>query len=403
MVHKFFILCFIVVFGSINAGKTSKHVSCEQQSIQDDTCTAVRQDCNLSYQVRVLLSEHFIEENNWDWTIESEDGFFLTDSVKADNRWQSSLTKLKISFQDGFFYINNKRILKKQFVFRPKNGHLIFEDASYQGNFIVMADNKRCYLINMLDLEDYVYSVLRTEGWPGWPHEMNKVLAITCRTYVIAMIKEAKECKRAYDVKNTNEHQTYKGVHTQHVLKRAVEDTKGVFISHNNQPIIAMFDICCGGVIPAGIASFNFERAPYLARDYACTYCKDCSSYSWKLSFDKQELVSYLQKEYPQLTTLRDFKITKKDKAGLVLEAIIKGSKTVLSMTGRKLYSTFKGIKSYCFGISKKGNTITFNGRGFGHHLGLCQWGARAMVRDGWNYRSILSFYYPQTKLMRLL
>lgn len=355
------------------------------------------------YQVRVLLAETSTLVDGGEWVIESEEGFFLADTAKATTKMQSALTSLRISFRDNYFYLNGKRILKKHCILSSRTGHLKFKNTTYQGNFIILSDQKRCYLLNVLDLEDYVCSVIKSEGWPGWPHEMNKVLAITCRTYVIAMIKEARDSKRLYDVKSTNEHQTYKGVHTQQVLKRAVEDTRGLFISYNNQPIVAMFDICCGGVIPSRIASFNFERAPYLARDYACTYCEDCSSYNWKLSLNKGDFITYLQKEYPQLTTLREVKITKRDKAGLVLEAMIREAKTVLSITGKKLYAMLKGIKSYHFGVSKRGNTITFNGRGFGHHLGLCQWGARAMVRDGWGFRSILSFYYPQTKLMRLL
>ncbi len=62
----------------------------------------------------------------------------------------------------------------------------------------------------------------------------------------------------------------------------------------------------------------------------------------------------------------------------------------------------FKEIKSFCFNIKKKSGKIIFNGRGFGHHLGLCQWGAREMVRDGWDYKQILAFYYPSTNFMRL-
>lgn len=50
----------------------------------------------------------------------------------------------------------------------------------------------------------------------------------------------------------------------------------------------------------------------------------------------------------------------------------------------------------------EKKKKIIFKGVGFGHHLGLCQWGAREMVRDGWDYKRVLQFYYPDTYLMKL-
>lgn len=354
-----------------------------------------------TYHVHVLLAESV--GSNMPWVICAEKGVEFTDSLLDDGKKLSSPeTTYEIHFHDGFFYVNKKRLRSFPFVIKPQEGYLVFQGKPYHGYLMLQIEDGRGMLINHVDLEDYVCAVLKTEGWPGWPLEMYKVLAITCRTYVMAMIKEAKAKERAYHVRNTNKHQTYEGAHQSPVLRRAVDETKGIFLTHNNQPILAMFDICCGGVIPAGISGFNFERAPYLAREYACTHCKKCKSYSWNVSMDKDELITYLQKEYPQLTAVRDVKITEKDTAGLVKEALIKGARAVCTLTGRKLYSCIKGIRSYCFDVTKKGSTVTFKGRGFGHHIGLCQWGARAMVDDGWCHTSILSFYYPETKLMRL-
>ena len=52
--------------------------------------------------------------------------------------------------------------------------------------------------------------------------------------------------------------------------------------------------------------------------------------------------------------------------------------------------------------VEKKGKSIVFNGQGYGHHLGICQWGAKNIVDAGWNYTSILEFYYPGTVIMQL-
>ncbi len=353
-----------------------------------------------SYQVRVLLAQ--MEGQEVEWTIGAEHGVIFTESLTSQKKVQSPETHHAIHFKDGFFYINKKRLRQTPFIIKPQSGHLTFQGHAFHGHFMLVVHDNCGMLINTVDLEDYVCSVLKTEGFPGWPHEMYKVLAITSRSYVMAMIKEAHEKDRQYHVKNTNKHQTYHGVHEKSELRRAVEDTHGIFLSYDKKPILAMFDICCGGIVPAGMEGFDFEKAPYLARNYACTHCKDCKSYSWNLHVEKDELLNFLQKEYPQLTSVRDIKITKKDKAGLVQQAVVKGARAVCELTGRKLYSFVKGIRSYCFGVQKKGSAIIFKGRGFGHHLGLCQWGARAMVSDGWNHKNILAFYYPRTTLMRL-
>src|SRR5690606_12773328 len=136
----------------------------------------------------------------------------------------------------------------------------------------------------------------------------------------------------------------------------------------------------------------------YLARTYACTYCKSCSLYSWMVSYDHKELHDLCKHNTAELKMLRDVNVIKKDKAGLVTQVKLKGHSDHVTLSGKKLYSLLKEVKSFHFDIKKNADKFVFVGRGFGHHMGLCQWGAREMVRDGWDYKSILQFYYPQTQ-----
>ena len=104
-----------------------------------------------------------------------------------------------------------------------------------------------------------------------------------------------------------------------------------------------------------------------------------------------------------ELLCLSDIHVTKKDKAGLVMDVMIKNAKHTIIIPGKKLYSLMQEVKSFYFDVHKKSGKIMFTGRGFGHHIGLCQWGARYMVRDGWDYKSILRFYYPGAYFMHLI
>ena len=111
---------------------------------------------------------------------------------------------------------------------------------------------------------------------------------------------------------------------------------------------------------------------------------------------------SLLRQEIPTLKKIQGIKITKKDDAGLIQEIIVKDARHSFLLTGKKLYSLLDAIKSFSFFIHKKGRNIVFKGRGYGHHLGLCQWGAREMVRDAWDYKKILMFYYPNVTFSKL-
>ncbi len=352
--------------------------------------------------IRVLLDEHDrIEKSAWDF--ESEQGFTVSDSLTMPIRGIGfDAPTLTIGHSRGVLYVNGRRCSKKQIHLIPHNGTIRYGNHSYHGSMMIIAHENSWLLINVLDLEDYIYSVLQSESWPGWPLEVNKVFAVSSRTYAIAMMVRSNAKKLPYHLRNTNVHQTYEGVHENADLRRAVEKTKGVFIGHHNKPILAMFDSCCGGIIPAHIRDFDFSKAPYLAREYPCTHCKRCKIYHWEVEYSMDQLERIFKTDYPHLSKIKSLEVSKRDKAGLVDKIAIGGKKQNASITGKKLYSLLKDVKSFCFDIQMRNNTVRIKGRGYGHHLGLCQWGAREMVRDGSDYRSILKFYYPGTCFMTL-
>jgi len=350
--------------------------------------------------VRVLLTEQPIGEV--DFRFFSDHGFIVGQSKKDPKKIKLAKSELKITMKGREFYVNGKRFAGDKIIIAPQDGHIEFNGNSYQGIFNLLIEKKKVLLVNSIDIEDYIFAVVRSESWPNWPLEVNKVLAIACRSYVIAMCMRAKKTNLSYHIKNTNIHQKYDGFHTCPIIRRAIDETRGVFLAYNEVPIIAMFDSCCGGVIPAHVDHMNFADAPYLARDYACTHCKRCKIYSWETSIAKAEFEKMLHSKKKKVGKIRSVKISRKDKAGLVREVSVRDAKTTFKLTGKEMYSMIKGVKSYCFTVTKNYDTINIAGRGYGHHVGLCQWGAREMVRDGWDYKKILEFYYPGTMFMKL-
>jgi len=358
------------------------------------------------YYVKVLLGERKKLDNNY-WQVESPEGFVLSDGTKESKTFYCKSCELTINVRNNFIYLNNKKYLKNSLKISPKQGDLSFGGNYYQGEFIVLLKNKKLLLINKLDLEDYVFAVLRSESWPGWPLEVNKVFAIAIRTYVARRAKEAKKSKRFYHIRNNNSHQTYRGYkfmkRNNLLLRNAVDKTRGLVLVYEGEIIDPLYDSCCGSVVPSNIENkIDFKKAPYLARDYPCNYCKKCSLYSWQVNYNLCELGNLLCAACPHIKKIKSLWVSKKDKAGLVKEVKIRCAHKTYKISGEKLYSLLKEVKSFCFSIKKSGKNISITGSGYGHHIGLCQWGARQMVRELFDYKQILQFYYPGTSFVKI-
>ncbi len=325
----------------------------------------------------------------------------LVDTVS----WQFATSKNSFvcTFSEGSLLCNGKKLPQQAVRIRTEDGRCSYQNAAYAGQLSLVIQDDRWYIVNHLSLDDYVYSVLRSESWPGWPLEVNKVFAIMVRTYVVHRIMTKNRKKKLYDIKATNIHQTYKGLHEFEHLHQAVRDTHDIIIAHNKRPILAMYDSCCGGVVPAQITGFDFKEHPYLARPYACQHCSDCKIFSWKIVYKPEKLLKLLQEEFPEITVCKEVAVSLSDSAGKVLEISVKNTHQQVKIPGPVVYRLCKDIRSFCYTVHKEHKNIVFTGKGFGHHMGICQWGVRAMEKKGFDYKQMIHYYYPGTSLMKLV
>ncbi len=367
----------------------------------------------------VLLDKKAVEPGEL-WTITSPRGVKIYD-LFCERRYdsvpdgtltieQSAVGRVE-SPDEPLLLINGRAIAPRALRIESIEGPLALNGVSYAGVFYIISHEQSWYIINRVALEEYVYSVLGSESWPGWPLEVDKVFAIMIRTYAVDKIMRARGKRKIgkgflYDMVSTNAHQTYKGIHNRHALREAVELTRGRVLMHDGKPIEAMYDTCCGGVIPAHMHLSKKKRysalPPYLARTYACTFCTDCKAYSWTARYTLDEAIALLQKVDARVDKLHSIHVGHVDKAGLVHEVIVRFGKHRIVLSGQKMYALFKDVKSFCFSVTKSGSSLVFKGTGYGHHRGLCQWGAREMIKRGWDCTSVLHFYYPETSIMKL-
>lgn len=353
--------------------------------------------------VRVLLAQKDLKDG-FLWTLSGQS--LKIDRVGGGNKQAIfRANEAKVSVRYGQLHVNNRRVGAERFDVSTLDSEIKFDKSRYGGTFSILLHDNKVDLINSIDIEEYVYSVLRSESWPGWPLEVNKVQAIATRTYVVSKVLEGKRAryKVPYHIKNTNIHQTYQGLHEFYALKKATEETEGVIMSHNREPIVAMFDACCGGIVPGNIEGIDFQKLPYLKRDYACTHCASSSLYSFQADYSIKRLQKLLKEQGIEIGHLHDMKVVQKDPAGIVTSVVVSGSAGQATLSKNKVYALCKKITGFAYDIKKNGSKFIFEGFGYGHHLGLCQWGARSMVRQGWRYRDILRFYYPDVQFMKLV
>ena len=373
--------------------------------------------------IRVLLEEkNSVNENVFQ--VESEDAIVVT-SPHTTKKVLINAKQLKATVKNNniFLSITNpetnvtktKKVKFNEIKLIPTKNNLTFDKKPYQGTLTLTIDqaNNTLLVINSLDLDDYIYSVLVSESYQAWPHEMQKIQATISRTYAVHRMIETRKNKNnlLFDLKRTNFHQTYNGHHNFTHLREAIHDTHGLILTHNHKNVVlAMFDACCGGIIPANIKNtIDFEKAPYLARNNPCTYCKNYKLYKWHREIPIKNFLETLKnnsltaKKLINSGNLINIQALEKDKAGIIHKVKFCFNNKNVTLTGKELWQSMRDkIKSLNFNIKKINDKVIIDGNGFGHQIGLCQRGARELVRKGWDYKKILSFYYPKTKLARL-
>lgn len=357
--------------------------------------------------VHVLLEKKIEGTDDLSWVIHAKHGFTLRDPYQTDHYDHIDGHTCKLTYKQGALWVGKKKLAKNRIMLEPQEGALEYNDKRYAGSLALIAEGGTWHLINRVDLEAYVCSVLRSESWPGWPLEVNKSFAIMQRSYVVAKVIQARAKRKKgkpilFDIGCTNRDQTYQGMHDCPLLQQAVDETKGMVLAYKKKPVMAMYDVCCGGLVPAKMKGVDFAGSPYLARAYPCTFCTNCKVYSWKVTYTLPHCEQLFNKAGVVIKDLQELKVTKYDAAGLVQEIQVRAGKKWHTITGKKMYNICKDIKSFSFSISQHAKSVTFSGRGYGHHLGVCQWGARQMFDEGWNYKEILQFYYPDVSFMRV-
>lgn len=273
---------------------------------------------------------------------------------------------------------------------------------SYRGDLYLKANGANLLLVNEVSLDDYLCGVLPSEVGSEWPMEALKAQAVAARTY--ALFRAESSDSKLYDLDDSTRSQVYFGTQKEAPKpSQAVEATSGMVLTWQGRPAETFFHSNCGGHT-ADAASVWGAKVPYL-RGVEDSFCDSGPHFAWHSEIDHDKLLARLNKAGVKIRDFDAIVCGKPDASGRVAEVSFKGADKDSSMGGQAFRMALGPdlLRSTNFQASRHGDTHRFEGRGWGHGVGLCQEGAWAMAKGGYRWRDILSYYFPGTKIRRLV
>lgn len=281
----------------------------------------------------------------------------------------------------------------------------------YRGEFEIRVSGSYLLAINIVDKEEYLYSVVGGEMSPSWELEALKAQAVCARTYRDANWN--RWVAYGYNLTDSTQDQVYPGTISEGPSTiQAVKDTVGVIIKYQGNPVTLYFYSSCGGYtannedVWVSGSPLGYLRA-VVDNDGGADFCSPNvsgnTSYTWSYAYPMSTLESKLKANSTTApsdpnATLVDVNIAQTDVSGRAKYVNIVYSNQTKQVSG----ATFRSVADSTLIKSTKwdydpyvsAGYMYFAGKGYGHGVGMCQWGARGMVLKGYNYRDVLYHYY---------
>ena len=291
---------------------------------------------------------------------------------------------------------------RRAFLLTSAQGPLFINGRQYRGKLKVLpGPNRDLWVINELPLESYLRGVVYCEISSQWPWEAIKVQAVVARTY--ATFQRRNRATELYDVDSGVGDQVYEGVGKEDPQSRkAVAETEGELVLYQGRPIFAVYHSCCGGETesPEFLWPGSF---PYL-KAVACPFCADSPHFLWNYSVDSERLRQALKRARFLGSEVLGIEIVERSQSRRVLQLTATSERGTVEISGKdfRRLMGYDLLRSTNFLVQKRGAGYLFSGLGWGHGVGLCQWGARGMAEKGMDYRSILKYYYRDVEIRTL-
>ncbi|PCJ20063.1 MAG: hypothetical protein COB02_05550 [Candidatus Cloacimonadota bacterium] len=340
---------------------------------------------------------------------------------KIFTRWNKKpLTIFETTHGIGFL---RKKNFQKLYIKTFKKANVWVNNRAYRGNIIVFEDKfGKLTVVNEIGIELYLYSVIKSEMLITSPIEALKAQAVVARTYAMKNKDKFRE-KFGFGLTDDVRSQVYSGVESERPLAiKVVNDTKGLVITYEKKLISTYYHSACGG---STLDSKDWLGKPLkFLKSKPCTWCNAYKNYYWDLDLPYPKIKNILRLNGYKLSKIKSISFTYSKKGRMKLLKI-KHPKGSISMSAAKLRKLISPsimrstmVKER---LSKNSNRdeiaimdilnrfkkkmfpkiLHFSGKGFGHGVGLCQWGAKGLAKQKKTFEEILKYYYSDVQIIK--
>lgn len=274
---------------------------------------------------------------------------------------------------------------------------------NYVSNTIIRVKRISTENIEFLPLEEYIVGVLAGEMPIYFEKEAFKAQAVAARSYALKRIEYNKD--NDYDVVDSIINQVYLdndylksawgSDYTENInkLREVVNETSLEYLAYDGEVIDALFFSTSNGYTETASMVFNVDL-PYLQSVKSSWDEKTSSAFRSVTTIPIEDFYNKLNLEYSDSL---DVKILKRSSTNRIISLSING----IEFTGKTLYDKL-GLKSTDFSLKKDGNNIVVSTVGYGHGVGMSQYGAEGMAEEGYDYKDILKYYYTGTTIKKI-
>lgn len=272
---------------------------------------------------------------------------------------------------------------------------------NFSSNTTVRVYRQNTGIIENVPIEEYIVGVLAGEMPVNFELEALKAQAVASRSYVMKQIE--KNINKEYDVVDTVMNQVYldkeylmstwSDSYTDNInkIKLAVLSTKGEYLSYNHKVVEALFFSTSPGITENSEDIF-VSKEPYL-RSVVSTWDEISPVYSVTLTFPLEQFCNLLNINYKEKLYIE---IIEQTSTGRVKKIKINDKELTGSYVCSKL-----SLNSTFFEIIQDGEKVIIKNRGYGHGVGMSQYGAEGMARSGYTYDEILKYYYQDIEIKK--
>ncbi len=281
--------------------------------------------------------------------------------------------------------------------FRVVGDRLRWNGRDYGGLNELIRSGDGVAIVNEVPLEDYVAGVLRAEAGERWPAEALRAQAIAARTY--GAYHRVLGNGKPYHLVASTAHQQYAGrVGPGSPVWAATSETAGQVLLWEGELFPAFYHTESGGFTEDPRTVFAARNMPAL-RPVRCEFSTGSPHYYWTLDLKLSDLTETLRRHEVAVGAVSAIEVVERTPSLRASWVTVQGSRGQVRLRGNDLRRMvgYDVLKSTLFAVAVHGDTAQFAGRGYGHGVGLCQWGAKGMAEQGYVARQILEFYYPGT------